>query len=823
VALSTFFYTDSRVLGGAENAMFMLLESLDREAWQPTLLLDDAPEVEPLAARAAALGVPVRRVAPLPLGFTGARRVPALARLLRRERPAVFHAHMSSPVACKWALAAAVLARVPAVLGTVQVGEYEPPNRSAYWQLRALARGVDRYLAVSRAIATELVERLGWPAGGIEVVYNAVAAERFAMASPPGLRKELGGDGRPPLVLTPARLDPQKGHLTLFEAIAEVPDAVFVLAGEGPERGPLEALAARLGISDRVRFLGRREDVPELLATCDVFALPSLYEGSSLAVLEAMAAGIPIVSSAIGGTDELIEDGRSGLLVPPGDAEALAGALRRLLAEPELGAAMAARARERVEGGLRREQMAARVSGVYRELLGEKPALAAAEALPESRRNSILRRRDWRFLLPDAELLARWRLPRPGAARRARRRFEEAGYSDVGVYWAGPLPHRLPHFWLPIESPEAVDYLLATRRPGSGGGGLLRRVWRLAHKAGLLAPLYVVGRRSDQARNAEAKPVSDVPLSPAAPLLLLTGGHRSINKAVGLVFEAGVEKPTAAVKFARVAEAEPGLEREAAVLGRLEKERPGLAGVPRLRGEGHRSGRLAVVEEAVEGRSLLDVLSPENFEQVAAKVTRLLIELAIEHRIGAKVQAREIDRGGLVDQALERFAQDFGPAVGSGPIDRARSELENLGDLPAACEHRDCSPWNVLITPAGDPVLLDWESAEPNGLSGLDLVYFLANCAFVLDGAIESGRTRECYARLLDPHSDHGRVAARAIGHYCTALAIDPSDFRRLRLLCWIVHSHSDYDHLQLESVGPPQPEDLRRGMFLGLVEEELG
>lgn len=348
--------------------MFMLLESLDREAWEPTLLLDEAAGTEQLAARAAALEVPVRHVGPLPLGLAGALRVPSLTRLLRQRRPAVFHAHMSSPVACKWALAAAVAARLPAVLGTVQVGEYEPPNRSALWQLRALSRGVDRYLAVSRAIAAELVERLGWPAEKIEVVYNAVDLERVTVAPSAQLRRELGA-GAGPLVLTPARLDAQKGHATLLQAAAEVPDAVFALAGEGPERGGLEAEARRLGVAERVRFLGRRQDVPELLAACDVFALPSLYEGSSLAVLEAMAAGRPVVSSAIGGTEELIEDGDSGLLVPPGDAGALRDALRRLLDDAGLRDSLAARARERVERRFTRERMAAEVTAIYEELL----------------------------------------------------------------------------------------------------------------------------------------------------------------------------------------------------------------------------------------------------------------------------------------------------------------------------------------------------------------------------------------------------------------------------------------------------------------------
>src|SRR5262249_5244968 len=145
-----------------------------------------------------------------------------------------------------------------------------------------------------------------------------------------GLRERLGAGPERPVVLTLGRLDAQKGYPVLLEAAAQLPDADFAVAGEGPERDVLEDLAGRLGIADRVHFLGHRTDVPELLAAADVFALPSLYEGSSLAVLEAMAARRAVVSSAVGGTEELIEDGESGLLVPPGDAAALAGAIRRL-------------------------------------------------------------------------------------------------------------------------------------------------------------------------------------------------------------------------------------------------------------------------------------------------------------------------------------------------------------------------------------------------------------------------------------------------------------------------------------------------------------
>jgi glycosyltransferase involved in cell wall biosynthesis len=351
--------------------MFMLISALDRAVWKPTLLLDDAPGVEPLAERAGALEIGVRLVQPMPLGLSGARRVFGLARMLRAERPAVFHAQLSWPLAAKYALAAAVLARLPAVVATVQLIPTLELNRSSLLQLRALSSGVDRYIAVSREIAIELVERFRWPAGKVDVVYNAVEIERFGEPASAALRSQLTGGEERPVVLTCARLHEQKGHAVLLRAATEVPGAVFALAGDGPEQGALKSLAAELGIADRIRFLGQRNDIPALLAACDVFALPSLYEGSSLAVLEAMAARRPVVSSAIGGTDELIDDGKTGALVPPGDAGALAAALRRLLGDAALRDSLARRARERVESRFTREEMVCRVMGIYEELLGD--------------------------------------------------------------------------------------------------------------------------------------------------------------------------------------------------------------------------------------------------------------------------------------------------------------------------------------------------------------------------------------------------------------------------------------------------------------------
>jgi glycosyltransferase involved in cell wall biosynthesis len=133
------------------------------------------------------------------------------------------------------------------------------------------------------------------------------------------------------VVLSVARLEAGKGLDVLLRAAAHLPEATFAIAGDGPERVVLEALARALGVDERVRFLGFRNDVEALLAGCDVFVLPSLDEGFPLSVLEAMAACRPVVASDVGGVPEAITHDETGLLVPPGNPDALAAALARLL------------------------------------------------------------------------------------------------------------------------------------------------------------------------------------------------------------------------------------------------------------------------------------------------------------------------------------------------------------------------------------------------------------------------------------------------------------------------------------------------------------
>jgi glycosyltransferase involved in cell wall biosynthesis len=372
VARSVFFFTDSDELGGAEQALLTLLEMLDRNAWQPTLVYSDISALAPLARTAAEIGAAVQPVPPMPFGLTGARRLPAFARLLRRARPCIFHAYLSWPLAAKYPLAAAILARTPGIVATVQLFPEFRVDRSSYLQERLLARGVGRYIAVSHDVSRRLRSTFHWPSHKVDVIHNAIQTERYRRLRDPELRAELGGPENRPVVLAVARLDVQKGLDVLLAAAARVREARFVIAGEGVERARLEAQAMDLALGDRVLFLGHRSDVPDLLAACDVFVLPSRFEGSSLAVLEAMAGGKPIITSAIGGMDELLVSGESGLLVPPDDAETLAAELRRVLAEPELQGRLGVAARARVERDFSASAMAARVMSLYEELLRKK-------------------------------------------------------------------------------------------------------------------------------------------------------------------------------------------------------------------------------------------------------------------------------------------------------------------------------------------------------------------------------------------------------------------------------------------------------------------
>jgi glycosyltransferase involved in cell wall biosynthesis len=367
-------YVDSDVFGGSEEMALHLMGSLDRGRWDPVLLYHAHRGVARLAEGAERLGIRTRAVRRADEG----RRIsalPSLWRAIRAERPAIFHAHLSWPLACKFGVLAAWLARVPAIVGTAHLYV----ELQAKWRPPLMLRPLRRIIAVSDEVRARYAEELRVPPRQLAVVRNGITVPRVVRPPDPVLRAELVR-GRPDyVVLTPARLHDQKGHKFLLAAAAQVPDATFVLAGDGPLRAELEAQARELGIAERCVFLGHRSDVPDLLAAADLLVLPSLWEGLPISVLEAMAAQRPVVATAIGGTDEAVTHEAGGLLVPPCDVDALASAIRRLRADPALAHRLAVAGRERAEREFSSEVMAANVMRVYDEVMREAPDAGRAD------------------------------------------------------------------------------------------------------------------------------------------------------------------------------------------------------------------------------------------------------------------------------------------------------------------------------------------------------------------------------------------------------------------------------------------------------------
>lgn len=359
-------YVDSEVFGGSEEAALHLMASLDRRRWEAVLLHHPDPGVSRLVDGARQAGIRTHAVARVTPGHRLAG-VWRLRRAIRADRPVVFHAHLSWPFACKHGVMAAWLARVPAIVGTAQL--YLPPDGSLH--PRIMLRPLRRILAVSDEVRRRYERELHVPAGRLAVVRNAIRVPpRGQPADLP--RRAALVRGRPDyVVLTAARLHPQKGHAYLLAAAAQVPDATFVFAGDGPLRAELEAHARDLGVADRVLFLGERADVPELLTAVDLVVLPSLFEGLPVSVLEAMAAERPVIATAIGGTDEAVTHERSGLLVPPRNPEALASAIRRLRSDPEFARRLAQAGRERVEREFSSAVTARQVMEIYDQVTAE--------------------------------------------------------------------------------------------------------------------------------------------------------------------------------------------------------------------------------------------------------------------------------------------------------------------------------------------------------------------------------------------------------------------------------------------------------------------
>jgi len=300
----------------------------------------------------------------------------------RREGIDIVHTYGFYPNV--FAIPAAKLARVPAVIASIRdIGVYLTPRQRRVQ--RTVCRLADCVLVNAEAVKEWLITE-GYRPSKIAVIRNGIDLSRFTRRLPTGgLRRELGIPPEAPVVTLVSRLSRQKGVEHLLEAAVTVAKRVsgvhFVIVGNGfaikdgtvvedvAYRGQLESYAHQLGLGNRVRFTGVRLDVPEMLTEATVSVLPSLSEGLSNAVIESMAAGLPVVATRVGGNSEAVEEGVTGLLVPPGEPGALARAMCQLLENSELSASFGRAGRRRAFERFSLDRMVQETEQLYVDLL----------------------------------------------------------------------------------------------------------------------------------------------------------------------------------------------------------------------------------------------------------------------------------------------------------------------------------------------------------------------------------------------------------------------------------------------------------------------
>lgn len=361
--LRVLLVADSLDVGGAERHVCALGEALAARGYTVAIACSTGGALAGTLPASVAVHVLcdqlVKRRLSLPFAW-------ALAGLLRREACDLVHAHM---YASGMAAALALLGSpVPLVL--TEHSEAVWRGRRARWAGRWLYQRAAQLIAVSPAIRQRLVEQDSAPPERVTVILNALAAPCAPVGAPAAV---VAGPATRPRVGVVARLQPEKGVEYFLEAAARVaphrPDVQFVVVGDGPLRHALPARARALGISAQVHFLGFCLDAPTLIGALDLLVVPSLSEGTPLVILEAMAAGVPVVARAVGGIPAQVRHEREGLLVPSGDPEALAQAILRVLQAPVWARQLGDAGRQRVAAQFSQATMLQQLEAVYQAAL----------------------------------------------------------------------------------------------------------------------------------------------------------------------------------------------------------------------------------------------------------------------------------------------------------------------------------------------------------------------------------------------------------------------------------------------------------------------
>ncbi len=370
------YVTDSQAFGGAEGYLQTLLLHADQKRYRVGLMLPLSEGTQMLVKQAQEHGLSVTFFGQTHREGLKPTWVAQAALLLRKLKPTIVHFNLPSPRCCAETILAAYLINIPQRLATFHLAPQVPPFGGLMGKVRELNRKfqyrtLQRGITVSPGNKRLLIEQQGFPAERLTLIPNGVDTQVFyPRIADETLRERWGIPSRVPLIGLVGRLSRQKGHTNLFAALPKVwevfPEAHLVLVGEGELEASLRTQAAQLDSQGRIHFVGQQVQMPQVLATLDLFVLPSLYEGLPFALLEAMAMERAIVATAVDGTVDLLTHQQEGLLIPPGEVAPLATAMIHLLGDENLRQQLGQAARRKVVNYFEQKDMIAQTFSLYR-------------------------------------------------------------------------------------------------------------------------------------------------------------------------------------------------------------------------------------------------------------------------------------------------------------------------------------------------------------------------------------------------------------------------------------------------------------------------
>jgi len=356
------------MVGGAEEMVLNLVRHLP-DRFEPCVSC--ITQAGPIGEEIRKTGVPFR-VLGLDPGIRQPWGLIGIQRHLRELQPDIVHTFLLT--ASLYGRLAAMLARVPIIICT-EVNIYEHKRGRHALAERLLMQGTDRVIVSAESVREFYIQQVHADPARVDVVYNAVDWSQLETTmTPQALRASAGVPADAPLAGIIARLTEQKAHRYLFDAMASTAGLAplhLLVVGDGDLRDDLRARVERLGLSARVHFLGARRDLGNLLAAIDLFVMPSLWEGLPLSMVLAMGAGLPVVATRVAGIPEVVQDGVTGVLVPPADVTGLGSAMAKLVSDPALRQTLGAAAAAFVRPRFGVDRYVESVTRVYDRLLAE--------------------------------------------------------------------------------------------------------------------------------------------------------------------------------------------------------------------------------------------------------------------------------------------------------------------------------------------------------------------------------------------------------------------------------------------------------------------